>query len=88
MFALDVSTKIFVAAVRDKIFDIGIVAALGHELGDTDFNVRSSAINFFTAVTAQGALPTFRGIFIPKYWQRDSGTRYLTLRLLPHLDVH
>ena len=74
--------------VRDKIFDAEIVSALGRALSDKDSNVGRSAINFFTAAIAQGAPRCFRGIFIPNHLQRAFGTKYLTLRFLPHLYVH
>ena len=51
---------------RDKIFDAEIITALGRVLGDTNSDVRSSAVNFFTAAMAQGALHFFDGIFILK----------------------
>lgn len=43
-----------------------IVAALVHALGNEDWDIRSSAVNFFTTTIAQGALSCFHGIFIPK----------------------
>ena len=55
-------TEIFADGFRDKIFDTDIVAALVHALGDTDSDVSSSVVKFFTAATAQGALRSFHGI--------------------------
>jgi hypothetical protein len=51
-------------------------------------DVRSSVVKFFTAAIAQGALHCFHRIFILKYLQRAFGTRYLTLRPSPYLDMH
>jgi len=62
----DIHTEIFAEALRDKIFNHEIVAALGRRLGDTDSNVRSSAVNFFTAATAQGAAHWFHRTFMLK----------------------
>ena len=56
MFLLDIGTEIFAEGFRDKIFDAEMLTALGRVLGDTDPNVRSSAVNFFTVATAQGEL--------------------------------
>jgi hypothetical protein len=78
----------FAGGFRDKIFDTNTVATLGRALGDGDSNVRSSVVKFFTAAIAQGELGCSHRIFILKYLQRAFGTRYFTLRLLPHLDVH
>ena len=88
MFLPDINTEILAEGLRDKIFDTDIVAALGRALSDETSYVRSSAVNFFTAAMAQGALHFFEGIFIPKYSQRVFGIRYLTLRLSQHLDVN
>jgi hypothetical protein len=55
---------------RDKIFNTEIIAALGHALSDKTSrydHLRISAVNFFTAAVAQGALNFFDGILIPKY---------------------
>jgi len=71
---MDIHNEIFAERVRDKICDTEIVAALGRALGDTDFNVRSGAVNFFTAATAQGAPHCFHRTLIPKYLQRAFGT--------------
>ena len=54
-------TKIFAEGFRDKIFDTGIVAALVRALGDINSSVGPRAVNFFTAVIAQGALCCFDG---------------------------
>ena len=88
MYLWDIHTKIFAAGFRDKIFDTEIVAALGCALSDTDTNVRSSMIEFFTAAVVQGAPHCFDRIFIPKYSQRGFGTRSLTLKWLLHLDLY
>ena len=87
-FLRDIHTKIFADGFRDKIFDTVIVAALGRALSDETSYLRSGVVEFFTAAVAQGALRFFHRIFIPTYDQRGFGTRYLILRLLPHLDVH
>lgn len=44
-----------IESFRDKIFDTDIFATLGRALSDEDSDVRSSAVNFFTAAIAQGA---------------------------------
>jgi hypothetical protein len=88
LFSQDSHTEIFAGGIWDKIFDTETVAALVHALGDEDRVVRRNAVNFFIAAMAQGELCCFYRIAIPKYLQRAFGTRYLTLRLLPHLDVH
>jgi hypothetical protein len=59
LFLQDSCTKIFAEGIWDKIFDTETVAALRHALGDEDDVVRSSAVNFFTAVMAQGELCLF-----------------------------
>ena len=87
-FLLGIPTKTYAEGFRDKIFDTEIVAAVGRALGDRSSGVRSSAVKIFTAAMAQGALRHFYSIFVPKYRQRGFGTRYLTLRWSPHLDVH
>jgi hypothetical protein len=69
-FSRDIHTDISAEGSLNKIFDAEMVAALGRALGDTDSNVRSSVVKFFTAATAQGALHCIQGIFIPKYSQR------------------
>ena len=88
MLLWDLDLEIFAEGFRDKVFDTKIVAALGHALGDTHTNVRTSVVEFFTAAVVQGALHCFDRIFIPKYLQRGFGTKYLTLRMSLHLDVH
>ena len=88
LFLWEIDTEIFTDGFRDKIFDTKIVAALVHALDDTSFDLRTSAVKIFTAVTAQGALSCFHGILTPKYSQRGFGRRYLTMRLLPHLHMH
>jgi hypothetical protein len=85
----DFHTEIFADGFRDKIFDTEFVAALGRALGDKYSNMRSSAIDIFTAAIAQGSLSSVCGVFIVlKYFQRAFGTKYLILRLSPHLYVH
>jgi len=71
---MDIHTEIFAEAVWDKIFDTEIVAALGRAISHTSPNVSHSAIKFFTAAVAQGALRSLHIIFIPKYSQRAFGT--------------
>jgi len=81
----------FSEGFRDKIFNTEIIAALGRALSDKTSrydHLRISAVNFFTAAVAQGARHFFDGILIPKYLQRGFGTRYLTLRSLPHWGVY
>ena len=73
---------------RDKIFDTKTIVALGRALADKASVVRTEAVKFFNASLAQGVLHYFRRIFIPNFLQRAFGTRYLTLRLSPHLVVH
>ena len=88
MFAEDIHTEPFVEGFRDNLFDTEIVATVRRALDDQDSNMRCSAVEIFTAAIAQGALSCFPAIFIPKYSQRGFGTRYLILRLSPHLEVH
>jgi hypothetical protein len=88
LFSQDIHTEIFAEGIWDKIFHTETVATLGRALGDRDYNVRISVVEFFTAAIAQGELGCSHRIFILKYLQRAFGTRYFTLRLLPHLDVH
>ena len=88
MSTRDIYTNISAEVFRDKIFDTEIVAALGRALCHKESNIRSNAVDILTAALAQGALRCFYGIFMPKYLQRGFGTRYLILRLSPHLDVH
>ena len=64
---------IFVEGFRDKIFDTEIVAALGCALGDETSQLSLSAVEFFTAAMAQGALHNFYGISIPKIFRGGSG---------------
>ena len=88
MFLQDFHTEIFAEGFRDKLLDTETIAAFIRALHDEYDDVRSSAVKLFTAAMAQGALLCFCRIFILKYLQRAFGTRFLTLRLLPHLDVH
>ena len=84
-------TNVFSEGFRDKIFNTEIIAALGNALSDktSRYNhLRISAVNFFTAAVAQGALRFFDGILIPNYSQRGFGTRCLTMRSSPHWDVY
>ena len=76
----------FAERFRDKIFNTQIVAALRRALVDEDSIVQ--AVKFFIAAIAQGVLHCFCRIFIPKRLQRVFGTKYLTLKLSPYLDVH
>ena len=86
--AWDIIAEIFPEGFRDKIFDAEIVAALGRALGHSDSSARSSAVKFFTAALAQGALLCFHVILSLKYSQRGFGTRYLIPRSSPRLDMH
>ena len=79
---------IFVVDFRDKIFDREIVAALGRALGDINSGIRKSGVKIITAAIDQGAFDRCQGMFILKYWQRASETRYLTRRSSLHLNVH
>ena len=83
-----VNTEIFADGFRDKIFDTEIVAALGCTLSDKDHLVRRNTVQIFTAAIAQGRPTSFFGVFILKYFQRAFGTKYLIMRLSPHLEVH
>jgi hypothetical protein len=67
LFLGDILTKIYAEGFRDRIFDTEIITALGHTLGNKDHFIRSSAVKFFIAATAQGALCSFHEISIPKY---------------------
>jgi len=87
-FTRDVHTEIFAEAVRDKIIDTEIIAALGRAISDTTPPISYRSIKFFTAAAAKGVLHSFSGIFIPKYSQRGFGTRYLILKSSLHLYVH
>ena len=66
MFVRYIHSEIAADGFRDKIFDAEIVAALVHALGDGDSEIRSSAVNFFTAAVAQGMPCYFHGIVILK----------------------
>jgi hypothetical protein len=88
LFLEDIHTGIFAEGFRDKIFDTEVVAVLGRALSDENNSLRQSTIRFFTVAMAQGALCCFHGILIPQYSQRAFGTRCLTLRSSPHLDVY
>ena len=81
-------TEIFSVGFQGKIFDTKIVAALARALDDEYDRVRTSTVEFFTTVMAQGVLHGFYGIFTPKYSQGGFGTRYFRLRSLLHLNVH
>ena len=82
-------TEIFADGLQDKIFDTEFVAALGRALADKDSNMRSSAVDIFRAAIVQGLFSSVCGVFIVlKYFQRAFGTKYLILRLSPHLYVH
>jgi len=83
----NIHTEIFAEGVRHKIFDNGIVPAMRRELVDLNF-IRCSAVQFFIAAVAHGALSCFHGIFILKYWQRAFGLTYLILRSSPQLYMH
>jgi hypothetical protein len=85
----DFHTEIFADGFRDKIFDTEFVAALGRALADKDSNMKSSAVDIFRAAIAQGSFSSVCGLFIVlKYFQRVFETKYLILRLSPHLYVH
>ena len=84
----DFHTEIFADGFRDKKFDTQFVAALGRALGDKDSNMRSSAVDIFRAAIAQGSFSSVCGVFILKYLQMAFGTKYLILKLSPHLYVH
>jgi len=83
-----VNTEIFADGFQDKIFDKEIVAALGCTLSDKNDLVRRITVRIFTAAIAQGRLTSVFGVFILKFFQRAFGTKYLILRLSPHLEVH
>jgi hypothetical protein len=86
---MDIDTEIFLDGFRDKIFDTKIVAALRRHISRFPFNDgRQSAVEFFTAAVAQGALLCFDGILTLKYSQPGFGTRYLTPRSSPHWEMH
>ena len=88
-FLQDIPTKMFAEGLWDKIFVTGTIAALGHALGDKDFNIRTSMVKFFTAAIAQGALLFFFcRIYLLKFLQRVFGTKYLSLRPSSHWDMH
>jgi hypothetical protein len=55
MLLWDIQIEITTEGFRDKIFNTKIVAALGRALSDTDYMVTGSAVEFFSAATAQGA---------------------------------
>ena len=82
---MDIDSEIFAEGFRDKIFDTEIIAALGHALSNKSCE---NVVYIFTAAVAQGVLHCFCMIHIPKYSQMAFGTRYLTLGLLSHFDVH
>ena len=84
----DFHTEIFADGFGDKIFDTEFVTALGCALADKDSKMRSSAVDIFRAVIAQGLLSSVCGVFILKYLQMAFRTRYSILRLSPHLYVH
>ena len=65
-FLCAMHTEMFADGFRDKTFDTAIVAALVRALGDRDSYVRSSAVNFFTAATAQGPLHCVHRTFVLK----------------------
>jgi hypothetical protein len=89
VFFQDIHIKKFSEGFGDKMFDIGIIAALERALSDENYDLKKSAVEIFTAAMAQSALCFFFcRIFILKNLQRSFRTRYLILRLLPHLDVH
>ena len=71
-------TEIFTDGFWDEIFDTDIVAALVRALDDTNDSVRSSAVKFFNAATAQGPLHCVHGTFVLKLSQLDLDARYLT----------
>lgn len=56
--------------IRDKIFDVQIIAALGRALSEADSEIKSSIAQILTVAIAHGALRRSRGIFMLKYSQR------------------
>jgi hypothetical protein len=58
---MDIDTEIFPDGFRDKIFDTETVATIGRALEGSDKSTRQSAVKFFTAAAAQGALLCFYG---------------------------
>jgi len=88
LFSWGINTDIFVEGFRDEIFDTEMVATLGHALSHENNHLINSVVKIFTAAVAQGTLHCFYWILVPKYLQRGFGTRYLTLRCSPHLDVY
>ena len=87
-FLWDTDAEIFPEGIRDKIFGTEIVAALVRALDDSNSYARRSAVEILTAAIAQGTLLYFHEILTFNYSQRGFGTRYLTLRSSPQLDVH
>ena len=87
-FLCNVHTQIFAEGFQDKILDTAMLTTLGCALSNQTSFLRLSAFGFFAEAVAQGALQCFYEIFIPKYSQRGSGTKYLILKLSLHLDVH
>ena len=85
---IHIVTEIFPEGIRDKIFDTEIIAALRRALGHSDSSTRQHAVKFFTAAVAQSVILCFHAILSLKYSQRGFGTRYLTPRSSPYLDVH
>ena len=74
-------------SLQDALFDTDTVRDLGHALDDDNEDIRSNAADFFIAAMALGMSFHLDGRKIPKYLQGAFGIRYLTLRLLPHLDI-
>ena len=87
MFSRDIQTEIFAEGVWDKRVQTEIAAALVRALKYEGQRFESNVVNILTGVISQGALLFFHEIFMSKYGQRPRGTRNLTLRSLPHLDM-
>ena len=69
------------------MFNTAMVAGIERALDDKNSHNRMFAVKFFIAVIAQGAFHRSQGIFILKYLQRASATRYLTPQWSLDLNV-
>ena len=87
MFSRDMQTEIFAEGIWDKRVQTEIAAALVRALKYGRQWFGSNVVDILTGVISQGALVCFHEIFMSKYGQRPRGTRNLTLRSLPHLDM-
>ena len=72
----------WITAVTDNT-----VRDLGNALHDGNEGIRSNIVNFLIATMALGMSFHLDSRIILKYLQGTFGIRYLTMRLLPHLDV-